>query len=71
MPRSPMERLVSGETFYIKAGDLGVQVSADKVYIHGCDCAAAMPTANVRELNHVLGAFLRHQRNKEKKNSAV
>ncbi|MCZ0981809.1 hypothetical protein O1L60_30845 [Streptomyces diastatochromogenes] len=69
MPRSPMERLVAGESFDLKSGYLGVSVSEKEgVWIRGCDCSAQMPDASVRELYEVLGAYMRRRKNKEKRN---
>ncbi|WP_063729007.1 hypothetical protein [Streptomyces sp. RTd22] len=64
-----MERLVAGEDFQITSEHLGVIISEkDGVWIRGCDCSAQMPDAKVRELHEVLGAYLRRQKNKEKRN---
>jgi hypothetical protein len=64
-----MQRLIQGRTFDIASGHLGVSVSdKDGVTVRGCDCFTKMPDESVRVLHDVLGAYLRRQKNKEKRN---
>lgn len=45
----------------------GVEIYEDRIYLHGCDCAVRLDSGRAEELYQALGAYLRIQRNRERK----